>query len=225
MTDQDESSHLLSHDPNQPLQTPVATQADYGGIGNSCDLNAPSQPVFKTYKRRWYILFMFSMLNGMQGYLNNIWPVISQSAEKAFGWRDSTITMLMNWLYITYLVAMFPCAYLINKRLRCAVLLCALLIVAGAICRCITDQDPDVTWLAHTGNIMTGFAGPVALSGGATVSALWFPPNQRATATAIGSIAGFAGASLCYVIGPQMVDAPPNMVQDGLSLKASAAKQ
>jgi len=48
---------------------------------------------------------------------------------------------------------------------------------------------------------MTGFAGPVALSGGATVSALWFPPNQRATATAIGSIAGFAGASLCYVIG------------------------
>ena len=55
--------------------------------------------------------------------------------------------------------------------------------------------------LAHIGQMFTGFAGPVAFTGGAILSALWFPPNQRATATAIGTISGFAGAALCFIIG------------------------
>ena len=55
--------------------------------------------------------------------------------------------------------------------------------------------------LAHLGQMFTGCSGPVAFTGGAIVSTLWFPPDQRATATAIGTIAGFAGAAICFIIG------------------------
>ena len=46
-----------------------------------------------------------------------------------------------------------------------------------------------------------GLAGPVVFTAGPTISALWFPPEQRTTATAIATIAGFAGAAVCFIYG------------------------
>ena len=46
-----------------------------------------------------------------------------------------------------------------------------------------------------------GLAGPVVFTAGPVVSALWFPPRQRATATAIATIMGFAGAAGVFVVG------------------------
>ena len=54
---------------------------------------------------------------------------------------------------------------------------------------------------AHIGNAFVGLAGPMAFTIGPIISAVWFPPHQRTTATAIGTIAGFAGAAACFVIG------------------------
>ena len=56
-----------------------------------------------------------------QGYLNNIWPVIAVSAEPAFNWSQSTISLQMAWLYITYLIVMFPFASLMDKKGMCSV--------------------------------------------------------------------------------------------------------
>ena len=54
---------------------------------------------------------------------------------------------------------------------------------------------------AHLGNIFVGLAGPVAFAAGPVLSSVWFPPHQRTTATAIATIAGFAGAAACFVVG------------------------
>jgi len=36
---------------------------------------------------------------------------------------------------------------------------------------------------------------------GPVLSSLWFPPNQRATATAVAMISGFGGAAGCFALG------------------------
>eukprot|EP00118_Oscarella_pearsei_P002087 m.9450 g.9450 ORF g.9450 m.9450 type:complete len:100 (+) comp21363_c0_seq4:218-517(+) len=37
------------------------------------------------------------------------------------------------------------------------------------------------------------------------ISAYWFPPKQRTTATALTSLAGYYGVSFSFVIGPLLV--------------------
>ena len=58
--------------------------------------------------------------------------------------------------------------------------------------------------LAHVAQFIIGSAGPVVFTAGPSVSALWFPPEQRTTATAIATIAGFAGSAGCFIFGKFM---------------------
>jgi hypothetical protein len=55
--------------------------------------------------------------------------------------------------------------------------------------------------LAHFGHFIIGLAGPLAFTAGPTISALWFPPEQRTTATAISTVSGFAGSAGCFIFG------------------------
>ena len=59
--------------------------------------------------------------------------------------------------------------------------------------------------LNHIGLFLNGLAGPVALSAPPLVSAYWFPPKQRTTATALTSLAAYYGVSFSFVIGPVLV--------------------
>ena len=60
---------------------------------------------YAVYRRRWYILILFSLLAGTQGAVWNTFGPISSTAEEAFGWGDSTIALLSNWGPISYLLA------------------------------------------------------------------------------------------------------------------------
>jgi hypothetical protein len=68
------------------------------------------------YKRRWYMLFAFTAMSFMQGAMPNVWTVIAESVEPAFGWSDPEVSLMMNWIYITYLLAMFPTAWIVDFK-------------------------------------------------------------------------------------------------------------
>lgn len=59
--------------------------------------------------------------------------------------------------------------------------------------------------LAHVSQFIIGLAGPVVFTAGPSISALWFPPEQRTTATAIATMAGFAGSAVCFIYGQFIV--------------------
>ena len=48
-------------------------------------------------------------------------------------------------------------------------------------------------------------SGTVALGAPPLVSATWFPPSERTTATAIGTLAGSFGIAAAFAVGPAMV--------------------
>ena len=90
--------------------------------------------------------------------------------------------------------------------LRLAVLAAAFLEFIGSGLRCIPVNDLTLqTWIIHCGQFITGIGGPIAMAAAPLVSAAWFPPEQRTTATAISSLACYSGTALSFLIGPLLV--------------------
>jgi len=54
-----------------------------------------------------------------QGGLLNTWTVVAKSAEFAFDWTDQDLQLMQMWIYISYLIAMLPFAWLLDKKGKC----------------------------------------------------------------------------------------------------------
>lgn len=76
----------------------------------------PGKVGYRTYKRRWYVLTVFSMACFLQAAVWNTWGPITQSAEVVFGWGDSQIGMLANWGNIAYIFTVFPACYFMDTK-------------------------------------------------------------------------------------------------------------
>ncbi|OWF51146.1 disrupted in renal carcinoma protein 2-like [Mizuhopecten yessoensis] len=164
------------------------------------------------YKRRWYVLVVFSLVAAIQGGYWNTWGPIAASTEEAFGWDDADIALLSNWGPIAYLISAVFFGWLIDvKGIRLSVLIAIFLVAVGAGFRCITSEPPYVKWTVHTGQLLNGLGGPVAMGLPPVLSATWFPPHERTTATAISQILNGLGVGVSFIIGPYLVpDKPPD---------------
>lgn len=52
---------------------------------------------------------------------------------------------------------------------------------------------------------MNGMAGPIVMSAPSVISAVWFPPGQRTTATAVTALSSYYGLAFSFVFGPALV--------------------
>ncbi|XP_052804242.1 solute carrier family 49 member 4 homolog isoform X2 [Mya arenaria] len=89
--------------------------------------------------------------------------------------------------------------------LRPACVLSGFLVVVGTGMRCISTKTSIATPLIHFGQFLNGLAGPVAMGAPPAISAEWFPPEQRTTATAIATVANTLGLAVSFLIGPYLV--------------------
>ncbi|XP_065845353.1 solute carrier family 49 member 4 homolog [Oscarella lobularis] len=184
----------------------IAKQKDplIDGKDDDEDVEIPTEET-KVYYRRFYVVFAVFLLAFTQSWIWNGWGPIQGPAEAVFGWSDSVIALMANWGPISYVISIVFWTWLMGKNLRHALLLTAFLTAAGAGLRCCSMDPIPATWLNHFGLFLNGLAGPVAMSAPPLVSAYWFPPKQRTTATALTSLAGYYGVSLSFVIGPLLV--------------------
>ena len=84
------------------------------------------------YKRRWYILAVFSMLALFQCCVWNTWgPVVDVVKVVYPTWSDATVSLLANWCSIAFLVFMLPVLYLQNYNLRYSIILTSCLVALG----------------------------------------------------------------------------------------------
>lgn len=60
--------------------------------------------------------------------------------------------------------------------------------------------------LIHIGQFFNDLGAPVAMGAPPLVSSTWFPPNQRATATAISTLTSYIGISVSFVVAPFILD-------------------
>lgn len=182
----------------------------------ACD----GQQKLRTYRIRWWLLILASVLAGAQGGIWVNYGVIAQAVKPLYGWDDGTIALLANWGPIMYVVAAWPTSYLLDVRgPRSACIAGASLVFAGGLARAVRHStDGPGAALAHIGQILNALAGPVAMSVGPVLSAMWFPPSERNTATAVISTANYGGCALIFWLGSVCVPPgfPPAQTRDWL---------
>ncbi len=157
----------------------------------------------RTYKRRWYLILLFSVMVGTHGCIWNTWGQLATSANYVFGWSEHMVALLLNWGKISYLLGFVPFTWLMDvKGLRWASVISAGLTGLGAGLRCITTHTPAATWLVNLGQMLNGLPGPLVMGGGPVFSAAYFPVEQRSLATAIPSVVGGIFVATSFIIGP-----------------------
>ena len=177
------------------------------------------QPKFKVYRTRFYILgaFMLTSLNQCLFWLT--YSPITQETQAYYGISAATVNLLLNWGPIIYLVVILPAMTLAAKSngLRKCVMLAASLQCTTGCIRCVPSLFPGTflqsqggnqkagLFFIHTGQILNAVSGPLVMSTPTVLSQLWFPANQRTTATASAVLANNLGSALGFLITPLLV--------------------
>ncbi len=147
----------------------------------------------------------------------NTFGPISGAVKTIFcpNWDDATLALLGNWGNIMYIVPVIPVMYYFQtKGLRNAVVMTAGLMVIGSLLRCLPFKVTAFAWACHACAILNGVAGIVIFSAPSAVSAAWFPPNERTTATGIAIVFNNLGNALSFLVGPAIVPDPVELNYD-----------
>lgn len=125
----------------------------------------------------------------------------SVAEAAATGWNTADITLLAAWGPLVYTLLVLLVPQLVQRLgLRASITAGAVLVLAATSVRCITSAAPWALLLAHLGQILNAAAGPLVLATPSKLSAEWFPPHHRHTATAVAVLANYAGSGIGFAV-------------------------
>ncbi|XP_031568006.1 solute carrier family 49 member 4-like, partial [Actinia tenebrosa] len=195
-----------------PLLPAHSLQAEYSNnykesLDTQGEETIPREAVFKVYKRRWYILTLYTAIALNCNMAWNAWGPISEPCKIIFGWGNWQVLFLASWAATSLILSAVPSTYLMDmKGLRKSVISCASLLTAGKVFQVIPSSDPLTrTILLNIGQCISMLSTPVGLGAPPSISATWFPPEERTTATAISTLVAYIGLPVAFIIGPYMV--------------------
>lgn len=161
---------------------------------------------YKSYKRRFYILFLFSVISFCQYCAWNTYGPIATTAKWVFGWSNTQIAFLASMDPITYLCTMHFFSWMMDEKgLRLSVITACAFMFVGTGLRCATSNPSYAIWSMGAGQLFNGIAGPVTQAAPTLLSSTWFPSEQRTTATAVAALCGSLGVAVSFMIGPLVV--------------------
>jgi FLVCR family MFS transporter len=174
----------------------------------------PIIPPVKTTKARFWVLFVFCTLAICQSCTWNIYSPIFPAVFLAYPtWNSNYMNWLINSANISFGLSLYPVSVAIQKvGARKVTIFSSIMILSGAGLRCITFEDDNTQKIVQViAMLCNGLGGAYLNFGGPIVSELWFPSNERTTATAIASVATYTGAALGFIVGPIIVGKPTTM--------------
>lgn len=174
------------------------------GIGSS-----EAADEYRTYRTRFWVLAVFSLLSLVQLTVWGTWGPIVESALVAFpDWGPNTAASFSNWPPLVGLVFMVPLSGLVQRiGLRKGILLSAGFLVAGTTIRCFPVDDLTFTVLCHVGAFMVGVSCCLLMPQVGAVVSAWFSPAEGTTAIAVALLMNQLGGVTMY-FSPLVVRAP-----------------
>jgi nitrate/nitrite transporter NarK len=175
----------------------------------------PVAPTKKLDPRRWYVLAVFVMLTTNQCL---VWFTFSSASTPGvpeyYGFGDGTIDLLLNWGPIVgILVQPFATSLLsqpngLRRTMRLVAVLtfgCCAVRLVPSLLTAKQRRSVGAHWVLHAAQALNAAAGPLIMGSCSHLSATWFPPEQRATATAVAYCGGNIGATLGFALGPLVI--------------------
>ncbi len=158
------------------------------------------QPAFKVYGYRWVILLVFMLATAFNQLLWITFAPITGLAAAYYGVSDLSIGVLSLSFMVAYLVVSIPASWLIDTYgFRVAVAIGAALTGIFGLMRGLAGTSYTLVLIAQIG-IAVGQ--PFILNALTKVAARWFPLQERATASGLGSLAIYVGILVALVVTP-----------------------
>lgn len=155
---------------------------------------------FQVYSYRWVVLVAFMGVVAVNQLLWITFAPITSAAAGYYGTTDLSIGLLSMSFMIVYIVVSIPASWTIDTYgIRVAVGIGAALTGVFGLLRGLLAPDYVLVLIAQIG-IAVGQ--PFILNAITKVAARWFPLDERATASGLGTLAMYLGIVLAMVLTP-----------------------
>lgn len=152
---------------------------------------------------RWVLLAAFMAVNLTIQTLWISYAPVSSVARDYYGVSAAAVGAFAMSFMVAYLPVTFPASYLIDRAgLRVAAGTGAVLAGVSGLVRGLVGPHYPLALLATLG---AAVAQPFLLNAWTTVSTLWFPRSQRATAVSLITLANLIGTGIGMGLTPQLV--------------------
>ncbi|MFC1593360.1 MFS transporter [Candidatus Neomarinimicrobiota bacterium] len=157
---------------------------------------------FKIYGYRWVVLVAFMFVISINQLLWITFAPITSSAATFYGVSDLSIGLLSMCFMIVYIVVSIPASWVIDKYgIKVAVGMGVTLTGIFGLLRGLLSDNYTLVLIAQIG---IAIGQPFILNAITTVSARWFPINERATAAGLGSLAMYIGIATGLALTPYL---------------------
>lgn len=179
-------------------------------------------PVYKVYRSRFYVLFVFSFFSFNQCMMWLTFSPIARQAETYYNITEATVDLLLNWGPIIFIPILPLTSILLNMHngLRYCVLILAVADFLAALCRILPSiimsaTHPNFSSFAlpfiHAGQILNAACGPLVMAPVSQLSSFWFAPHERTRATTVAIFSNNLGSTVGFLISPYIVNTPDNV--------------
>jgi MFS family permease len=160
------------------------------------------QSSFKVYGYRWVVLLAFMAIIAINQLLWITFAAITSEATKFYGVSELSIGVLSLSFMIVYIFISFPASWVIDTYgIRVGVGIGAALTGIFGLVRGLAASN--YIWVL-VAQIAIAIGQPFILNAVTTIAARWFPMEERATASGIGSLAMYIGILLGLVLTPYL---------------------
>ncbi len=178
----------------------------------------------KIYGYRWMVLLAFMLIAMMTQVLWITFAAIDTAAAQFYGKSDFMIGLLSMSFMIVYIPMVLPSAWAIDTwGFKAAVGFGAVLTAVFALTRGIFASNFTIVLLSTIG---IAIGQPFIIGAITKVAARWFPAEERATASGLGTLALYLGPLLAMLLGPYLVlhiGLPRMLLIYGIATAAAAA--
>ena len=158
------------------------------------------QAKFKVYGYRWVVLLSFMFVTIVNQLLWITFAAITGKAAAFYGVSDLSIGLLSMIFMIVYIFVSFPASWAIDTYgIRVAVGIGAALTGIFGLLRGLFAADYTLVFVSQ---VAIAIGQPFILNAITKVAARWFPIEERATASGLGSLAMYLGIFLGLVLTP-----------------------
>ncbi|CAH1173844.1 unnamed protein product [Phaedon cochleariae] len=173
----------------------------------------------KVYRKRWWILFIYSLYASANAFQWLEYSIITNSVMKYY----DVSSLMVDWTSLIYMAAypvtVIPVSYIIDvKGLRVAALCGGIGTAIAALIK-IFAIGRDLFYLVLLGQAVGSTAQVFILSLPTKVAAVWFKPSEVSTACAIGVFGNQLGFALGFIIPPTLVKSDDDLNTIASNLK------
>ena len=173
-----------------------------------CDLETGTT---KFSWKRWLMLFLLCLTTMMSALIYITYSPISKMVVYFYSIDIELVNWMSNMFFLAYMLLAIPASFLIEYYgLRFAMIFVSLMNV-GACCFRMGGLDRTHFVFCVVGQVVGAFGYCFILEVSTKLSMEWFPPNERALATSIGTTINISGVAVGFLLSTQIVPDTTNM--------------